>query len=369
MRKRNILCLALIATVFLVLCFASCNKLPADHISGTDVVIDNETPFIYDESTVKYHQSNYSTEKVSVSGYVENYFGAELTYREIASLFGNKILRHYINGEEEVYYTVYSLPNNNLYYLFLRRNGSEYYPIRNGKWFSGEYDARDDITGYVYEHDTPFSILGGKLPDYCYLEYYSPEDLANKNFIEWQNYVEYCERAGSAAIPYLSNHYTELREQVRHQDVECIIRCLQHMSFDIITEQGGAIHGVYFYDIYIYKDGTATLLFYHYELTFPFYTLIQTEKIQLSATEGKALTELLNEWDVNNIPTWNPENYIAGNDGEGTYILINGTGYNNKLITMWESTERHGIYHIRKAIEELVRSHITVTDGCVYNRS
>jgi hypothetical protein len=36
---------------------------------------------------------------------------------------------------------------------------------------------------------------------------------------------------------------------------------------------------------------------------------------------------------------------------------------------MWQSNERYGIYHIREAIEEIVRSHVTVKLGRIHNES
>ena len=69
------------------------------------------------------------------------------------------------------------------------------------------------------------------------------------------------------------------------------------------------------------------------------------------------------------MPTWNPEGYV-GCDGGTYYIRVQSvSGDSGKLIYMWEPTERHGIYHIICAIEDLVRNHVTVNEGIVYNKA
>ena len=34
---------------------------------------------------------------------------------------------------------------------------------------------------------------------------------------------------------------------------------------------------------------------------------------------------------------------------------------------MWSASERDAVYHIREAIEEIVRDHVTVERGRIYN--
>ena len=34
---------------------------------------------------------------------------------------------------------------------------------------------------------------------------------------------------------------------------------------------------------------------------------------------------------------------------------------------MWSASERDAVYHIREAIEEIVRAHVTVERGRIYN--
>ena len=81
--------------------------------------------------------------------------------------------------------------------------------------------------------------------------------------------------------------------------------------------------------------------------------------------EVQKLTTLLDVWDFDNIPTWNPEE-ISGFDGETTTVFTKGLGHHN-LTSMWSASERDAVYHIREAIEEIVRDHVTVERGRIYN--
>ena len=77
------------------------------------------------------------------------------------------------------------------------------------------------------------------------------------------------------------------------------------------------------------------------------------------------LQALLDIWDFNNIPTWNPEEF-SGFDGETTTVFTKGLGHDN-LTSMWSASERDAVYHIREAIEEIVHNHVTVERGRIYN--
>ncbi len=371
--KKRIAIIASLVVLVVALSIAVClllrGRLPQDYVRGDAVVVDNETPFVYDPSTYrewvdKRYNICYDAGSF-VQQIVSEYKDYSYTYKEIAAVFGNKILRHYTEGGKDIYYTVYSDLNNHLFYLYCYFEDGEFYVSKYyDRVYNNYHDARDDLTGYVYEQDMPDVILDGKLPPMCYLDYYSAEEIAENNFYEWKNYVYTCEKSGITSDPYLSEYYKKLFDEDRLSGLEGVIRCIEYVSFDIITEEYGA-HGVYFYDIYVFKDGTATLLFYHYKDTRHRYTILQTEEIHLSAEEVNGLKALLEKWDFENIPTWNPEGYF-GFDGEQTYIYVKKSGVDH-LISMWMSTERYGIYHIRIAIEELVKRHVSVNEGRVYN--
>ena len=380
---KRILCLtlALLMTLSALLCLPACsgkNKLPADYVKGDAEVIDNETPFVYDDSTVKYYYEKYNGETISfdISDFVYHLSQVEerdFSYAYIASVFGNKIVRHYTEGDRDTYYTVYSLPDNELFYLSLcMKDGALYLDKDPYSGLNETLDARwDNLNGYVYEQDFPTAILGDALPSECYLDYYSPEEIERRNNLEWEFYGEYCSRAGIPTDPFTSDFYCDLYAQGRHKEVDGAIRCIQSVSFD--AEEGDPEdedyrihHGAYFYDIYVFTDGTGILFFTHFNTdVHPRYAVWQKEEIQLSVIEVQKLTTLLDVWDFDNIPTWNPEE-VSGFDGETTTVFTKGLGHHN-LTSMWSASERDAVYHIREAIEEIVRDHVTVERGRIYN--
>ena len=381
MKKWMSLCLMLSMLLSLPLGLASCAKLPTDFVRGDEAVIDNETPFVYDESTVRYYSEthNETTVEWNIDFICDRYVlddSAALTYQQLASVFGNKILRHYTEDGKDVYYTVYSLPDHQLFYVsFYLQDGTYYLEKDFDISIYGTYDLRDEETlrGRVYEQDLPTAILGDKLPSFCYLEYYPPEEIERQNNLTWEFYASFCDSAGMTSDPFVSDYYCSLYAEGRHKEVDGVLRCMQSVSFD--TEVGDpndegytAHHGAYTYDIYVFNDGSGILFFTHFNTDiYPRFAVWQTEEITLSKAEVDTLKNLLDEWDFENIPTWNPEEF-TGFDGETTYVYSDGLGHHN-LISMWQSTERYGIYHIREAIEEMVRSHVTVERGRIYNES
>ena len=380
---KRILCLtlALLLTLSALLCLPSCDrkgKLPADYVKGDAEVIDNETPFVYDDSTVKYYYEKYNGETISfdISDFVYHLSQVEerdFSYAYIASVFGNKIVRHYTEGDRDTYYTVYSLPDNELFYLSLcMKDGALYLDKDPYSGLNETLDARwDNLNGYVYEQDFPAAILGDALPSDCYLDYYPPEEIERRNNLEWEFYGEYCSRAGIPTDPFTSDFYCDLYAQGRHKEVDGAIRCIQNVSFD--TEEGDpesedytVHHGAYFYDIYVFTDGTGILFFTHFNTdVHPRYAVWQKEEIKLSVIEVQKLTTLLDIWDFDNIPTWNPAEF-SGFDGESTTVYTKISGHDN-LTSMWSASERDAVYHIREAIEEIVRDHVTVERGRIYN--
>ena len=369
--------LLLSATLLLPSC-AGKVKRTADYVKGDAEVIDNETPFVYDDSTVKYYYEKYNGETISfdISDFVYSLSQVEerdFSYAYLASVFGNKIVRHYTEDGKDAYYTVYSLPDNELFYLSLcMKDGVLYLDKDPYSGLNETLDARwDNLNGYVYEQDFPTAILGDALPSYCYLDYYSPEEIERRNNLEWEFYGEYCSRAGIPTDPFTSDFYCDLYAQGRHKEVDGAIRCIQSVSFD--TEEGDPEdedyrihHGAYFYDIYVFTDGTGVLFFTHFNTdVYPRYAVWQKEEIKLSVIEVQKLTTLLDVWDFDNIPTWNPEEF-SGFDGETTTVYTNVSGHHN-LTSMWSASERDAVYHIREAIEEIVRDHVTVERGRIYN--
>lgn len=372
---KRILCLtlALLMTLSALLCLPACskkNKLPADYVKSDEVVIDNETPFVYDDSTVKYYHEKYNGETVSLDisdfvyhlSYVEE---RDFSYAYLASVFGNKIVRHYTEGDKDTYYTVYSLPDNELFYLSLcMKDGALYLDKDPYSGLNETLDARwYNLNGYVYEQDFPAAILGDALPADCYPENYTPEEIARNVEGKWSLYNYHC---NAVNIPHSS--YVD-RDNVRAYP---FVRCIQSVSFDIVRNDTG-YDGVYVYDFYAHEDGGGVLYFYHLDdqsfLPSYTYTLIQEETIPLTAEEVASVLNVMTEWDFANQPTWNPEEF-TGFDGETTYIYGQGKfgdTYREHLIVMWSASERYAHYHIRTALENLVRDHVTVEEGRIYN--
>ena len=381
---KRILCLtlALLMTLSGLLCLPACsgqNNLPADFVKGDEIVIDNETPFVYDESTVK--TAPVKTPSGKEEWHVDGLCGIwndgeeDVPYSKVSSYFGNKIIRHRVADGQDTYYTVYSLPDNQIYYVFFRMKDDVLVldPEHTINVINLALDIREKemIAEYVYEYDLPSAIIGDKLPAHCYLDYYEPEEIERRNNLEWEFYGSACGSAGLSTDPYKSDFYCELYAEGRHKEVDGAIRCIQSVSFD--TEEGDpesedytVHHGAYFYDIYVFTDGTGILFFTHFNTdVHPRYAVWQREEIKLSTIEVEKLTTLLDVWDFNNIPTWNPEEF-SGFDGETTTVFTSISGHHN-LTSMWSASERDAVYHIREAIEEIVRDHVTVERGRIYN--
>jgi hypothetical protein len=132
---KRILCLMLSALLLLsaILVLPACShKLPADFVKGDEIVIDNETPFVYSEKTRRSIRKNVWGVKreYGLWDFADFCCGTsdtpQETYAFFAGYFGNKPVRELITEEETVYYTVYSLSRYTLLYLFLKKEGEEY---------------------------------------------------------------------------------------------------------------------------------------------------------------------------------------------------------------------------------------------------
>ncbi len=377
---KRIICTAisLLLTLSAVLLLPACsgkNQLPADYVKGDEAVIDNETPYIYDPAQnviMKVTDQDGIPWEYDVYDYGEGccYRSDDKTYTydSVIKYYGNKPIRMLETEEETLYYTVYSLDDNTLCYIYFEKEGEDYILEQ-----CYQVDVRDDefMVDITHPHDLPSAIIGDKLPARCYLDYYEPEEIERRNNLQWEFYGEDCSRAGIPTDPFVSDFYCELYAQGRHKEVEGAIRCIQSVSFD--TEEGApededytVHHGAYFYDIYVFTDGTGVLFFTHFNTdVYPRYAVWQREEIKLSVAEVAKLQSLLDSWNFNDIPTWNPEEF-SGFDGETTTVFTTGLGHHN-LTSMWSASERDAVYHIRTAIEDLVRAHVTVEEGRIYN--
>ncbi len=359
--------LALLLTLSVILSLQACShKRADDYLAGEEIVIDNETPYIYDPAQnviMKVTDQDGIPWEYDVYDYGEGCCyrldDKTYTYDSVIKYYGNKPIRMLETEEETLYYTVYSLDDNTLCYIYFEKEGEDYVLEQCYRVDVRDNEAMADIT---HPHDLPSVILDGKLPANCYLENYSPEEIASNVESKWSFYHNQCNAVNIPHSPYVD------RDNVHSYP---FIRCIQSVSFDIVRNDKG-YDGVYVYDLYVHEDGSGVLYFYHLDdqnyLPSYTYTLLQEETIPLTAEEVHSVINVMIEWDFANQPTWNPEERM-GFDGETTYIYGQGKfgdAYCEHLIVMWEASERYAHYHIREAIEDLVRAHITVEEGRIY---
>jgi hypothetical protein len=274
----------------------------------------------------------------------------------ITEHFGESLVRY--QKDKKRYYTVYSLPDNQILYVFLKKKGGHY--IVDSLDFAS---TLEDVIfkGSLPEQDLPSAIIGDRLPAKNTLAYYSEEEIAEKNAWEWEGYENFIRRTSRSA-------FTGCDPTGR--EANALIRCMQSVSFDTVGGEYGytGYHGRYTYDVYLYEDGTGSLYFYHHrdpgKVEIEIDELIQKEIISLTTEEVAALCFLMEETHFAEHPTWNPEE-LFGMDGSYTRVYATD-GHEEHLIGMWEPGEKYPHYHIRTAIENLVRAHITVEEGRVY---
>ena len=196
----------------------------------------------------------------------------------------------------------------------------------------------DNETPHVYDTSTYKD---------CDLTTISLQEINAKIEQRWRWYTDDCKKVSLNAL-------AEDVFDTAEKPLKYVYRTVQYKMFDTITDNRFASGGIYNYDLCLYKDGTAELVYRHYDEGSP-YVLLREMRIALDSEEQAHIEATLSEWDLNSIPTWNPEEPL-GVDGETTYIL--GTnGYDTHLASMWCADDRYGIYHIRTALEETVRAH------------
>ncbi len=356
MKKRIFVFILLL--VLLLPTFTSCigfkekKVLPADFVDGDDIVIDNETPFVFGESTEP------------EDGYYLLYFIAwenDYTYSYFADWCGNKIIRHFQNGDVERYYTIYSCEDNTLFYLFLKPDGNGNFLMDSCDYMDIRYEELIPDS-FLFTYDYPSSIIGDRLPSHCLKENQSFETIDWQVSGTWKLYEEHCYEAALESHVSIQ-HEKDVNGEYKNK---AFYRIIQNVSFDVIYDERYAYSGSYVYDIRFFADGSGELHYRHYIFEeFPKYTMDQEEIVALTVDEVTTLKNCIDSNRFFEIPTWNPEEFI-GSDGEYTYILGFNPTNSTHLIQMWESTPRYGIYHIRTAVENLVREKIEVTSGSVY---
>lgn len=309
MKRIACLALALLLLSLALIPLSGCSRRTDDYLKGEEIVIDNETPYIYDPKQnviVKFADQDGDPWEYDVCDYGEaccyRTDDKTYTYGSVIKYYGNKPVRMLETEEEPLYYTVYSLDDNTLCYIYFEKEGEDY--ILTDCFRA---DVRDDeyMVDITLSHDLPSAILGDKLPEDCYLENYTPAEIAKNVSWKWASYYSLCNEVN---IPH--SVYAD-RDNVRSYP---FIRCMQSVSFDIARD-GYGYHGVYVYDLYVHDDGGGVLYFYHFDdqdyLPTYTYTLLQEETVDLTAEEVASVTDVMTEWDFANQPTWNPEERMA----------------------------------------------------------
>lgn len=214
-----------------------------------------------------------------------------------------------------------------------------------------------------------FSLTACNTSDDDLAETLSPEEIAQNVEDEWVAYCAMCNEMNIPPSPESFGYYGAGYFK--------FIRCIQEVSFDIVRDDGrNTYHGCYVYDLYIHEDGTGELRFAHLchmnteQVIYKYkYQSVQEESIPLTAEEVSSVVNVMIEQDFAHQPTRHPDEEL-GFDGCQTMILgvgnFGGGGWDVHLISMWEPDERHPHHHIRTAIEDLVRTHITVEEGRIY---
>lgn len=331
----------LVFLLFLLLasaCGERQSSLPADFVRGTAVVIDNETPYVYDASTY----NSMALDRV-LWNCIEN--PEKFSFSVFAEYGGNKVVRHYQNGDIDSYYTVYSCGNNYLEYIFLQKDGDRYICTD-----SRRYTVLDDdfmIRDSIFEQDRPVNILGDRMPDWALLENYTLQEITQKIEQKWGSYVIQCERLS------LDPHASDLFEDAEKKPAQ-VYRVVQYVMFDTVADHRTASGGTYQYDLCLYGDETAELFYRHYNEERP-EELWRELRFSLSEVDLAEIQAVLAENPHEALPLWDPTARL-GMDGEHTYIF--GTnGYGEHLAYAWCASTGDGVYEIRTVLEEIVRAY------------
>lgn len=330
-----------------------------DYVRGYKAKVDNDITFVYTQGAF-YPDTGYL---------VNHYYEKELTYKEFAEVYGNKIIHESVRDDEIYYYTVYFGDNNDVYYLFLEKNenGEFYFEKDKVNWIWANlyqmeyYDSEgiyttDEAKSLLLEKDLPENLLEGRLPYNADPNYITGNNIFKSSLYAWS---EYDARLALYSIDRGMNRVKD--------NVTSFYRVLHSVAFDYTNDKGHEMCGaLYLYEITVYADGKGSLRFAHIDEIAPRDNLPpnQDETVELTETEVNNFLKVIEERNFYSLPTNNPEESV-GLDGYTTYVF-GDNGEKTHLIKHWVASERYDIYHIRKAVEELTKSKIDVKYGGVY---
>lgn len=306
----------------------------ADYVWGNRMVIDNETPFVYDAALAVSDGSG----GVGLITFGE----AIATWEQVRDKCGNKILRE----KDGRLYTVYSAGDNRLQYVFFEKES-------DGRWAlytEGLYDtvhsfSECGLDEYIYEQDCPTAILGDAVPN---------ETISADRALDYAKYAE------QALYNARSNTNTpDIRQLLEDRTATQAYR----MTIE------GLFHGLYMFDFYVYENGTGMLHYRRYRAETSAYVKDAFDDIRFPLTEQETadLLTVFTEQHFFDLPIVHP--YESPYIMDGYYIYMEGI---ERVHTFSDDSHDFSSYHmvclhdhsidypqltaIRNALIELVRS-------------
>lgn len=162
------------------------------------------------------------------------------------------------------------------------------------------------------------------------------------------SYNNYCNKLGLDA-------FCEDVFESTDKQIEYFYRTIQFVMFDVVEENHFAKSGIYNYDVCLYKDGTAEMIYRHGVEDGKVYVIDNTMRFELGENELTVLNGIFSECDFENLPTWNPQE-PQGSDGETTYVFGTNRLFGH-LAARWCAPPEDGVYKIRNIMEQLLRAH------------
>lgn len=353
--------LALILALLSLMSLCSCEKpIASDYVRGYKAKVDNDIPYVYTQGAYAPNSNDLD----------DRCYGEELTYKEFAKLFGNKVIHESEYEGKKYYYTVYFGYSNDLYYLFLTKDEKGEFVFKDGEvnwmWanmYQTEYSdgevwyGVDDKLPLLLEQDRPEKLLGGKYPYDNDPHYKTGLDSFRNGLRAWADYEAYL------YLTLLDRGVDRVKDNVKSY-----YRVLYWKAFDYTNDKGHEMCGAcYVYEITVFDDGTGELRFVHVDETAIYKELPpnQDETVSLTKEETDSFLKVIEERNFYSLPSSHPEDSTMWLDGDMTFVF-GDNGENSHLIKHRCPSERYDIYHIRKAVEELTKSKIDVKYGGVF---
>ena len=270
----------------------------ADYVYGDRMVIDNETPFEYDESLISpYDRASWLA--TSEDGeYYAIWYDLVLevsTWKKTQAILGNKILREK-NG---IYYTVYSGYDNQVVYVIFEPNERGTLILSEFVFHDSVHQVVDYWTELFYEQDHPKAILGDRRPP--------PETITVADALD---------KAEGFQNDLYSLRYNlqidTLQELMLQEEIAQTYRMTINTAFD----------GIYLFDFYVYTDGTGSLIYRRYNSEEGLYNkgLFNYVTYLITQEETDSLLSVWQEADFFQLSPVHPHDTALIMDGQHIYL-------------------------------------------------